>query len=153
MIPIIGGLIVAAISFKVGSFSYGAGIINITSVITTSFNILNYSDVLGRYINICATALSGVAGGLLLPSLAVGGGIGSLMSELAPDADARIFVTTGMTAFLGAMMHVPLTAAVLVLEVTNQRELIMPLVISSIIGSWVFQRLNDMFIPSKPLQM
>jgi H+/Cl- antiporter ClcA len=151
-VPVMGGLIVAMVSFKVGTSSFGAGVINVKSVIASSVGVLNYQDVGGRFINICATALSGVAGGLLLPSLAMGGGIGSLVSALAPSTDARIFVTTGMAAFLGAMLHIPLTAAILVLEITNQRELILPLVLSSVVSSWVFQRLNDVFLaPSPPV--
>jgi H+/Cl- antiporter ClcA len=148
VVPVIAGLAVATVSYKVGTSTFGAGVINVQSVITSPTGVLSYQDVFGRYLNVCASALSGIAGGLLLPSLALGGGIGSLMSTFAPLSDARIFVTTGMAAFLAAMLHVPLTAAILVLEITNQRELILPLVLSAVVGSWVFQRLNDYFLPN-----
>ena len=149
IVPITGGLIVATIGYKVGPSTYGAGVISVKAMVNSSTNILHYSDVLGRYINVCITTLSGVAGGMLLPSIAMGGGIGSLLSQLAPTVDARIFITVGMAGFLGAFFHIPLTAAVLLLEITNQRELIIPLVLTAIVASWIYQRLTLFFSAKK----
>ena len=137
LFPIVTGVIVATVSFYIGTNSFGAGLFTIQESLKSSVVVLGFEDVIGRFINIIASAASGCAGGLLLPALALGAGIGSVGSMLIPMVDARIFVATGMAAFLGAMLNAPLTAAVLVLEVTNQRELIFPMFLSTLAASWI----------------
>ncbi len=142
LFPLISGLIVASVSYTLGHNTFGAGMFTIEESLKSSTAVLTIQDSLGRFINIIATAASGAAGGLLLPALALGAGIGSIISQLLPLIDSRIFIATGMAAFLGAMLNAPLTAAVLVLEVTNQRELILPLFLSTLAASWIFQTCN-----------
>lgn len=142
LVPVGMGLIVATISFSLGYNTFGAGVFTIQEALASPHAVLTYKDTAGRFINIIASAVSGSAGGLLLPALALGAGIGSVGSLLLTISDARIFVSAGMAAFLGALLNAPLTAAVLVLEVTNQRELILPLFLSTLIASWVFQMCN-----------
>jgi H+/Cl- antiporter ClcA len=137
LFPIIGGLIVAIVSYYVGINSFGAGMYTIQSTLKSSAAVIGLEDSIGRFINVLASAASGCAGGILLPALALGAGIGSMGSISLPMTDARIFVATGMAAFLGAMLNAPLTAAVLVLEITNQRELILPLFLSTLAASWM----------------
>lgn len=151
LIPLVSGLVVASVSYKVGLHSFGAGTYVIQESLKSSVSLVTYQDLLGRFVNIIATTFSGCAGGLLLPSLALGASIGSLGSTLLPLEDSRIFVATGMAAFLGAMINAPLTAAVLVLEVTNQRELIFPLFISTLAASWIFQSCNTSCLSVKKM--
>lgn len=139
LFPIVTGLIVATVSFNMGTNTFGAGMYTIQESLRSSVSVISLEDSIGRFINIIATAASGCAGGLLLPALALGAGIGSLGSTVLPDTDARLLVASGMAAFLGAMLNAPLTAAVLVLEVTSQRELIFPLFLSTIIACWIRQ--------------
>ncbi len=141
--PVICGLIVATVSYLVGINSFGAGIYTINDAFLSSTQVITFKDSLGRFINIIATYASGCAGGLLLPALALGAGVGSIGSLILPMEDSRILIATGMAAFLGALLNAPLTAAVLVLEVTNQRELILPLFLSTFAASWIFQKCND----------
>jgi H+/Cl- antiporter ClcA len=145
LFPIICGLIVAFVSFTLGHNTFGAGFFAIKDSLATSQQLLTYKDSIGRFVNIIASSASGSAGGLLLPALAVGAGIGSVVSDLVPLVDARIFVATGMAAFLGALLSAPLTAAVLVFEVTNQREFIFPLFIATLIATGIFQTCNTVY--------
>ena len=145
LFPIVTGLIVATVSFYVGTHSFGAGLFTIQESLKSSVVVLGFQDVVGRFINIIASAASGCAGGLLLPALALGAGIGSMGGILLPLTDTRIFVVTGMAAFLGAMLNAPLTAAVLVLEVTNKYELIFPIFFSTLVASWVFKNCDHIF--------
>jgi H+/Cl- antiporter ClcA len=145
LVPVICGLIVATITYFSGMHSFGSGLFTINSALESSVPIITAKDSLARFINVIASATAGCAGGLLLPALAIGAGIGSLSSSLLPLMDARIFVATGMAAFLGAMINAPLTAAVLVLEVTNQRELILPLFFATLISSRIFRNCNKAY--------
>lgn len=143
LFPILGGLLVASISVLIGPYSFGSGVQTIQDSLLSSKTLLTSEDFVGRFLNIFASAAAGCAGGLLLPALALGAGIGSIGSLLLPMEDARIFITTGMAAFLGGLFNIPLTAAILVLEITDQRELIIQLFMSTLISAWVYQMLDE----------
>jgi H+/Cl- antiporter ClcA len=145
LIPLAAGLFVASVSYIIGKHSFGAGMFTILETLESSSPILTLQDSLGRFFNIIATSAAGCAGGLLLPALALGAGAGSLGGFILPAVDTRVFVAAGMAAFLGAMLNAPLTAAVLVLELTNQRELILPLFVATLVSAWVFKVVNDGF--------
>lgn len=138
-IPLGMGLVVALISYFGGYNTFGAGFFSVHDAFTSSNAVLSANDLFGRFFNTIASAASGCAGGLLLPALALGGGVGSVASHLLPLMDARIFVAAGMAAFMGSLLNAPITAAVLVLEMTNQRELILPLFLATLTASWIFK--------------
>ena len=63
-------------------------------------------------------------GGILLPSLSIGALIGALMGKLfiqlgVPEEYFLTFVIVGSAAFLGATFRTPITAIVLVIEITG----------------------------------
>lgn len=149
LFPILAGLVVATVSVNIGTHTFGSGGTMIQDALNSPTNIFNVQDVLGRLINIIASSASGCAGGLLLPGLALGASIGSFVSLILPFADPRTFIAVGMATFLGALINAPLTATILVLEVTNQRELVIPLFMAALIASWVFDKTNEYYIALK----
>ena len=78
------------------------------------------------------SAGSGAIGGVFTPTLFVGATTGYVMSNLvgAVDpllaGDARAMAVVGMAAVLAAVTHAPLMAIVMVLEMTNQFQLTIP---------------------------
>jgi len=78
------------------------------------------------------SAGSGAIGGVFTPTLFVGATTGYVMSNLvaavAPwlAGDARAMAVVGMGAVLAAVTHAPLMAIVMVLEMTNQFQLTIP---------------------------
>ena len=149
LFPIITGLIVASVSVTIGVHSFGSGGGMIQEALNSSTNIFRVQDVAGRLINILASSASGCAGGLLLPGLALGASIGSFTSLMLPFADPRTFIAVGMATFLGALINAPLTATILLLEVTNQRELVLPLFLAALIASWVFDKTDEYYVALK----
>jgi CIC family chloride channel protein len=89
---------------------------------------------------VVATALSsgsGAIGGVFTPSLFVGATAGSVLAQLAslwlPVAwvgDPRMLAVVGMAAVLTAVTHAPLMAIVMVLEMTNQFQLTVPVMLA-----------------------
>ncbi len=91
-----------------------------------------------------ATAItlgSGGAGGVFAPSLfigaVVGGAFGGIMHLLMPEytASPGAYATVGIGAFLAASTHAPMTAIFLLFEMTGNYLIIIPIMITSIIGS------------------
>ncbi len=88
--------------------------------------------ILGKLL---ATALSvgmRVPGGLIGPSLVLGGAAGGLLGVLAPHwvpftlASERFYAVVGMASMMGAVLKAPLAALLALLELTGNPEIILP---------------------------
>jgi len=84
-------------------------------------------------------------GGLFIPSLVLGAALGKLVGFGAitafPTADPIVYALTGMGAFFGAVAKVPITAIVIVFEITVNYNLILPLMICAVTAYLVAERL------------
>ncbi|MBI3575515.1 MAG: chloride channel protein [Gammaproteobacteria bacterium] len=87
------------------------------------------------------TSGSGAVGGVFTPTLFVGAALGTLAGsgvQLAlPGASMTAFTLVGMSAFLAAVTHAPLTAVVMVSEMTSGYGLVPALVLASLAGYYV----------------
>jgi chloride channel protein, CIC family len=104
-----------------------------------------------------ATAItlgSGGAGGVFAPALFIGavlgGAYGGIMSScLFPEytATAGAYATVGIGAFLAATTHAPLTAIFLLFEMTGNYMIIIPVMLTAILGtmtsSWLYEDSMD----------
>jgi chloride channel protein, CIC family len=96
---------------------------------------------------------SSASGGLLTPTLAtgaaLGGFLGSAWSLLWPGTPVGVFALVGAAAMLGAGMQAPLTALVLVLELTHAGfNLAAPLVVATVLATAVARRVDGYSIYS-----
>lgn len=98
-----------------------------------------------------ATAItlgSGGAGGVFAPALFIGavlgGAYGGIVHHLLPDqtATAGAYATVGIGAFLAATTHAPLTAIFLLFEMTGNYMIIIPVMLTAVLGtmtsSWLY---------------
>ena len=81
-----------------------------------------------------ASSISGIPGGIFAPSLAVGAGLGGSVAALLPGAPAQALVVLGMVAYFSGVVQAPITAFVIVTEMTNDHALVVPLMLASVIG-------------------
>ena len=81
-----------------------------------------------------ASSISGIPGGIFAPSLAVGAGLGNAVAALLPGAPAQALVVLGMVAYFSGVVQAPITAFVIVTEMTNDHALVIPLMLASVIG-------------------
>lgn len=91
---------------------------------------------------------SGVPGGLFTPSLALGallgGALGSAWSLAWPGAPPGLFAVLGAAAVLGATTHGPISAVVLMIELTgHDRSFILPLIITVVTATVVARTLDS----------
>ncbi|MEW5729743.1 MAG: chloride channel protein [Pseudomonadota bacterium] len=77
--------------------------------------------------------VSGLPGGIFAPSLAVGAGLGDGVARLF-DLPLAATVILGMAAYFTGVVQVPITAVVIVMEMTDNHDLILPLMASSFIA-------------------
>jgi H+/Cl- antiporter ClcA len=83
------------------------------------------------------TALSGIPGGIFAPSLAAGAGIGALIAPLFPHEPRGAVALLGMIGYFVGVVRSPLTAVLIIAEMTDSRAMILPLVATAIIADGV----------------
>lgn len=96
-----------------------------------------------KAVGTCLTIGSGGSGGLFAPSLligaAVGGTMGYIINDLGwfPSATPAHYALVGMAAMVGATTHAPLTAILMVYEITRSYEIMLPLMFAAVISTIV----------------
>lgn len=90
-----------------------------------------------KFLSSLATALSGAPGGVFAPSLAVGAGLGDLLSTLFPDDPKGAIILLGMIGYFVGVARAPLTAVIILIETTASRGMILPLFATALIADIV----------------
>jgi CIC family chloride channel protein len=90
---------------------------------------------------------SGNSGGIFAPSLfmgtALGGVYGNLVHHLFPDVTAMpgAYAAVGMGAFVAAATHAPMTAFMIIFEMTRDYQIILPLMVACVIATMIAMRM------------
>lgn len=84
-----------------------------------------------------ATALSGAPGGIFAPSLSVGAGLGQGIALLFPHGSAGAIVLLGMIGYFTGVVRAPLTAVIIMMEMTADHTMILPLFATALIADQV----------------
>ncbi|BAL24100.1 chloride channel protein [Azoarcus sp. KH32C] len=88
--------------------------------------------------------LSGIPGGVFAPALAAGAGVGTLVAHLLEPAPEAPILVLGMVAFLSAMTRAPITSFVIVMEMTANHEMLLPLMATSLIAHGVSRSISPL---------
>lgn len=91
-----------------------------------------------RMMNTFFVYITGVAGGIFAPSLALGAGIGYQMGHILEVytnfSNSNLFILCGMVSFLTGVTRTPLTSFILVMEMTDRHASIVPLMLAGFIS-------------------
>lgn len=90
---------------------------------------------------------SGAAGGIFLPTLMLGSCLGYITAVFCNfagfDVDPVLIALVGMGAFLSAVARTPITAVVMVFEMTGDYNHILPIMLSTAIADFVAEKMNS----------
>jgi len=149
------GLGIAIIGYYSGHLTYGSGygeakaIMDNTGEIPTDYGYLKLLATVVSY-------LSGIPGGIFAPSLATGAGIGAHIAEWLSAYPYGAIILFAMVGYFAGVVQAPITAFVIVMEMTDQHELILPLMVvaflatgisKSICKTPIYSTLADNFLP------
>ena len=100
-----------------------------------------------KVLAVSLTIGSGGSGGVFAPSLflgaSLGGAVGAVVQVWFPGAaPPGAYALVGMGAVVAAATHAPITAIMILFELTTDYKIILPLMISCIIGTLVMTRLH-----------
>jgi H+/Cl- antiporter ClcA len=128
------GLGIAALGLWSGGLTYGTGYDEARSILEGHAH-LSWNYAPARALATLLSYLSGIPAGLLAPSLSVGAGLGQFLADQWGQASAVPFAILGMCGFLAGVTQAPLTSFVIVMEMTAQHAMVLPLMITAAIGT------------------
>jgi H+/Cl- antiporter ClcA len=129
------GLGTALCGLASGDTIYGTGYTEVKGLIDHAASLPPSFGLLKMVATILAS-LSGIPGGIFSPSLAVGAGFGFNLSALFPGVPLGAVILLGMVGYFAGVVQAPITAFVIVGEMTNDHAMIIPLMAAAFMGFW-----------------
>lgn len=127
------GLGTAVIGLGSGGLTYGTGYGETRAALEGSA-LLPVWFLFAKMLVIWLAFMSRIPGGVFAPALAVGAGLGANIAAFLPPEQATAVLTLGMVAFLSGMTQTPITAFVIVMEMTANHQMLIPLMATSVIA-------------------
>ena len=134
-IAFICGLILSLLGYLSGGQTFGTGYLE-------AKNLVDGGDVSAAFpfyklLATIASYLSGIPGGIFAPSLSVGAGLGADIAQFMPDLPFSAIVMLGMVGYFTGVVQTPITAFVIVMEMTDSSSMLMPLMATALIAKAV----------------
>jgi H+/Cl- antiporter ClcA len=127
------GVALAGLGVASGGATYGTGYRQAADMVAggshlpAQFFIMKLAATLISY-------ASGIPGGIFAPSLAIGAGLGRTIAHMLPAVPAGAVVLLGMVAYFSGVVQAPITAAVIVMEMTDNQQMTVPLMAASFLA-------------------
>jgi chloride channel protein, CIC family len=144
----LGGLLVGLIGVFVPHI-YGVGYNSMNLALLGQLPwFIMFALVFAKLIATSLSLGSGGSGGIFAPSLFLGtmtgGFFGALVHQIIPQysASSGAYSLVGMGAVVAGATHAPITAILIIFELTNDYAIILPLMISSIIATVLTTKLK-----------
>ncbi len=141
--PIFGGILIGTIGLGLPHI-FGVGYDSIDACLQNQLGLwLALVLVFAKILSTSLTLGSGGSGGIFAPSLFLGAMtgnfIGSTFHHYFPSSVSSpgAYSLVGMGAVVAAATHAPITAIIIIFELTGDYKIILPLMLSSIIASFM----------------
>ena len=94
-----------------------------------------------KYFATLTSLASTIPGGLFMPSISIGAGIGSEVASFYTQIDAQVIIIMAMIAYLSAVIRAPLTSVFVILEMTTTLHLLIPGLMIAFIANWISKQI------------
>ena len=139
--PVLGGLVVGAMGLY-SPYLFGVGYDGVEQVLLGNIGLLTLVALM--LLKVLATSFtlgSGGSGGIFAPSLFMGAMLGGAFGEVAhglwPDvvAPSGAYALVGMAAVFAAAARAPITAILILFEMTRNYAIILPLMLTVVVST------------------
>jgi H+/Cl- antiporter ClcA len=130
------GLAVAICGLVSGDTIYGTGYAQVKTALEHGAPLPQDFGIL-KLLATTFAAISGIPGGIFSPSLAIGAGIGSNIAAFFHDAPLGAIMLLGMVSYFAGVVQAPITAFVIVTEMTDNHGMVVPLMAAALIAHFV----------------
>lgn len=129
----IGGVVLAVIGLLAHGSTFGTGYQQAKSLVEGGAELPAAYGVL-KLLATLTSFLLGIPGGIFSPSLSIGAGLGENLSVIVPHVPAGAVVILGMVAYFAGVIQAPITAFVIVMEMTDDHAMVVPLMATALIA-------------------
>ena len=152
--PLFGGILLGLlgiISYQIDGFPriFGVGYETIENTLFSQLTLqVTFGLLLLKLVATTLTLGSGGSGGIFAPSLFMGAMLGASFGQIAhtifPEivAPSGAYALVGMAAFFGGAAHAPITAILILFEMTGDYQIILPLMLSTVLSTIVSRNLS-----------
>jgi H+/Cl- antiporter ClcA len=130
------GLLLALIGLASGNAVYGTGYEEARQLLEGSGEV-SAGYGLWKMLATFVSFISGIPGGLFAPSLSAGAGIGQAIANLVAQSDPGALIVIGMAAYFAGVVQAPITAFVIVMEMTDNHDMVVPLMLATLLATAV----------------
>ena len=133
LVPLGLGLALALLGLFSGGSSFGSGYEEARSILIDGEQMPTsyaFTKACGSFVSL----ISGIPGGLFDPSFSVAAALGQLLTPFFPGIDPLCIVMIAMTSYFSGVVRSPITAVVILLEMTLARDMAMALFMASVIA-------------------
>ena len=130
------GLLLALIGLVSGGETWGTGYAEARGALMGTEEV-SKAFPFYKYLATVISYWSGIPGGIFAPSLAIGAGLGSEMAGWFPGTDVSTVALLGMAAYFTGVVQTPLTAVIIIMEMTNNQNILLPLMAVAFIADGV----------------
>ncbi len=151
------GLVIALVGIYTHGATFGTGYHEARRIVTGEGELGTAYPFL-KMLATWASYISGIPGGIFAPSLATGAGVGNSLAALLPAYPAGAIVILGMVGYFTGVVRTPITAFVIVMEMTDNNSLLLPLMATAFIAHAtshivcpvpIYQALAEAFLPRR----
>jgi H+/Cl- antiporter ClcA len=135
------GVAVAVMGYFSHGLTYGTGYDEAKSILESNAH-LPWLYAPARALTTLLAYVSGIPAGLLAPSLSVGAGLGQFVADISGQSTAVPFAIVGMCGYLAGVTQAPLTSLVIVMEMTSQHAMVLPLMITAAVATAISKLLS-----------
>ncbi len=127
------GIGVALCGLASGDMVFGTGYAQVKAMLESG-TPLPWNFGILKFIATTLSTISGIPGGIFSPSLAVGAGLGANVAYFFPAAPLGAIVLLGMVSYFAGVVQAPITAFVIVTEMTQNHNMVLPVMVAALLA-------------------
>ena len=127
------GVIIALVGLASGNTTYGSGYSEAKSLLDNNAALPESFGLL-KMVATIVTYISGMPGGIMAPSLSAGAGFGANIAHFFTSVPPGAAIILGMVAYFAGVTQAPITAFVIVMEMIDNHEMVLPLMAAALIA-------------------
>jgi H+/Cl- antiporter ClcA len=127
------GLLLVLVGLASGNNTYGSGYVEAKTLVDGNSTLPSSYGLL-KMIATAISYVSGIPGGIMAPTLSAGAGIGSNIAPFFSSVPVGATIILGMVAYFAGVTQAPITAFVIVMEMIDNHEMVLPLMAAAFIA-------------------
>jgi H+/Cl- antiporter ClcA len=127
------GLLLVLVGLASGNNTYGSGYVEAKTLVDGNSTLPSSYGLL-KMIATAISYVSGIPGGIMAPTLSAGAGIGSNIAPFFTSVPVGATIILGMVAYFAGVTQAPITAFVIVMEMIDNHEMVLPLMAAAFIA-------------------